>query len=233
MSSQANADEPTVARITSTPTLVSSAVEAVRESIYAGKLEPGARLVEADLARQLGISRAPLREALHLLGQEGLIVSVPRRSKFVQSVDSRSVDELYSLRKVLEQYAVERIIEVAGKDGVAALREAVAGIREAADAGDRLLTARRDIAFHSKLYELANHRLLERAWQENIAGKLQIVFNVTTRAQLALKEPVPKHDAIVKAIASRDIPRARQAIAAHIDDAWARARRAPGAAVNI
>jgi len=210
--------------ITSTPTLVTSAVQAVRESIYDGRLGPGARLVEADLAQQLGISRGPLREALHLLGKEGLVVTIPRHSKFVQNVDSRSVDEVYSLRKILEAYAVERVIAMAGKDGVNQLRQVLADMREAAEAGNRELTARLDVAFHSKLYDLAQHSLLERAWYENIAGKLQIVFNATRNADLALKEPVQKHELIVKAIASRNVERAQALLARHIDDAWHRAQ---------
>jgi DNA-binding GntR family transcriptional regulator len=211
--------------ITSTPTLVTSAVQAVRESIYDGRLGPGARLVEADLAQQLGISRGPLREALHLLGKEGLVVTIPRHSKFVQNVDSRSVDEVYSLRKILEAYAVERVIAMAGKEGVNQLRRVLAEMREAAEAGNRELTARLDVAFHSKLYDLAQHSLLERAWYENIAGKLQIVFNATRNADLALKEPVQKHELIVKAIASRNVERAQTLLARHIDDAWHRAQR--------
>jgi DNA-binding GntR family transcriptional regulator len=210
--------------ITSTPTLVTSAVQAVRESIYDGRLGPGARLVEADLAQQLGISRGPLREALHLLGKEGLVVTIPRHSKFVQNVDSRSVDEVYSLRKILEAYAVERVIAMAGKEGVNQLRQVLAEMREAAEAGNRELTARLDVAFHSKLYDLAQHSLLERAWYENIAGKLQIVFNATRNADLALKEPVQKHELIVKAIASRNVERAQALLARHIDDAWHRAQ---------
>lgn len=210
--------------IRSTPTLVSSAVDAVRESIYAGRLGPGDRLIEADLARQLGISRGPLREALHLLGKEGLVVAVPRHAKFVQDVNAESIDEVYSLRKVLEAYAVERFIAVAGRGGVLQLGQALTEMKEAAEAGDRALTARLDIAFHSRLYQLAQHGLLERAWHENIAGKLQILFNATTRAQLALKEPVRKHDLIVKAIASGDVERARAVVADHIDSAWRRAR---------
>jgi DNA-binding GntR family transcriptional regulator len=212
-----------VDRITS-PTLVTSAVQAVRESIYDGRLGPGQRLVEADLAQQLGISRAPLREALHLLGKEGLVVTVPRHSKFVQDVDSRSVDEVYSLRKILEAWAVERVIELTGADGVSQLREILADMRQAAAAGNRQLTARLDVAFHTKLYELAQHSLLERAWHENIAGKLQIVFNATRNADLALKEPVQKHELIVKAIASRNVERAQDLLARHIDDAWHRAQ---------
>lgn len=220
----AKAAQRSVDPITSTPTLVTSAAEAVRESIYDGRLGPGQRLVESDLARQLGISRAPLREALHLLGKEGLIVTVPRHSKFVQDVDSRSVDEVYSLRKVLEGYAVERVISLAGKAGVRQLRQVLAEMRVAAEAGNKPLTARLDVAFHSKLYELAQHSLLERAWYENIAGKLQIVFNATTKADLALKEPVQKHELIVKAIASQDLKVAQGLVARHIDDAWHRAQ---------
>ena len=210
--------------ITSTPTLVSSAVQAVRQSIYDGRLGPGQRLVEADLAQQLGISRAPLREALHLLGKEGLVVTVPRHTKRVQDVDSRSVDEVYSLRKILEAYAVERVIALAGKDGVNQLRQVLAEMRAAAEAGNKELTARLDVAFHSKLYDLAQHSLLERAWYENIAGKLQIVFNATRNADLALKEPVQKHELIVKAIASRNVERAQDLLVRHIDDAWRRAQ---------
>ena len=210
--------------ITSRPTLVTSAAQAVRESIYDGRLGPGERLVEADLAQQLGISRAPLREALHQLGKEGLVVTVPRHSKRVQDVDSTSVDEVYSLRKILEAYAVERVIAMAGKDGVNQLRQVLAEMREAAAAGNRELTARLDVAFHSKLYDLAQHSLLERAWYENIAGKLQIVFNATRNADLALKEPVQKHELIVKAIASRNVERAQDLVARHIDDAWRRAQ---------
>jgi len=220
----AKAARRSVDPITSTPTLVTSAAQAVRESIYDGRLGPGARLVEADLAQQLGISRGPLREALHLLGKEGLVVTVPRHSKFVQDVDSRSVDEVYSLRKILEAYAVERVIATAGKDGVNTLRQVLAEMRVAAEAGNRELTARLDVAFHSKLYELAQHSLLERAWYENIAGKLQIVFNATRNADLALKEPVRKHELIVKAIASRNVERAQDLLTRHIDDAWHRAQ---------
>lgn len=222
---RAKAARRSVDPITSTPTLVTSAAQAVRESIYDGRLGPGARLVEAALAQQLGISRAPLREALHLLGKEGLVVTVPRHSKFVQQVDSRSVDEVYSLRKILEAYAVERVIAMAGKDGVNQLRQVLAEMREAAAAGNRELTARLDVAFHSKLYDLAQHSLLERAWYENIAGKLQIVFNATRSADLALKEPVQKHERIVRAIASRNVERAQELVARHIDDAWHRAQR--------
>ena len=102
------------------------------------------------------------------------------------------------------------------------LREILADMRQAAAAGNRELTARLDIAFHTKLYNLAHHTLLERAWHEheNIAGKHQIVFNATRKADLALKEPVQKHELIVRSIASQNVERARDLVARHIYDAW-------------
>lgn len=209
-------------RITS-PTLVQSAVQALRQSILDGAFEPGERLVEARLAEQLGISRGPLREALHLLEQEGIVANSPRRGKFVASLDERLVDELYTLRKALEVFAVERVVAIADSEALDALRASIARMRENAEAGDTPATAREDIFFHGLLYQLADHSLLERAWLENIAGKLRILTNTTTRTHPFLEEPVHRHEVILKAIEARDTERARMEVAIHVEDARVRA----------
>lgn len=209
-------------RITS-PTLVQSAVQALRQSILDGAFEPGERLVEARLAEQLGISRGPLREALHLLEQEGIVANSPRRGKFVASLDDRLIDELYTLRKALEVFAVERVVAIAGSDALDELRASIARMREDAEAGDVPATAREDIFFHGLLYRLADHSLLERAWLENIAGKLRILTNTTTRTHPFLEEPVHRHEVILKAIEARDPERARMEVAIHVEDARLRA----------
>src|SRR5262249_33341628 len=84
-----------------TPTLVESVAEAIRESILSGRFAPGDRLVEAELARELHVSRGPIREALGLLGKDGIVVHEPRRGKFVQGLTPRLIDEVYSLRLLL------------------------------------------------------------------------------------------------------------------------------------
>ena len=211
--------------ISSRPTLVYAAAQVLRESILDGRFAPGERLFEAHIATKLGISRGPLREALQLLEQEGIVSNIPRRGKFVQQLDERDVDDLYTLRKVLEVFAVERVVGIGSDEELGRLELAVEAIRTSAEAGDARATARLDIAFHGTLYEMAHHSMLYKAWSESIAGKLQILLNSTTRTHHDLHEPIQKHEIIVKAIQARDMERARMEVAIHVEDARRRALR--------
>ena len=83
----------------------------LREAIVEGRLAPGEAVVEAQLSRQLGVSRAPLREALRSLENEGLIVSVPWRGAFVAPLTERGVTELQTFRRLLEVFAAEQVLE--------------------------------------------------------------------------------------------------------------------------
>ena len=97
------------------PSLVELAVRRLRAEIVGGAFAPGERLVEEQLTRRLGISRAPLREALRLLGQQGLVEHLPRRGVRVVALSARDIDELFSLRDVLERFALECAL---GRGGV-------------------------------------------------------------------------------------------------------------------
>ncbi|MGH3837507.1 MAG: GntR family transcriptional regulator, partial [Pseudonocardiaceae bacterium] len=87
--------------------LVELAVQRLRSEILSGALVPGERLIEEQLTRRFGTSRAPLREALRLLGQQGLVEHLPRRGVRITELSPRDVDELFSLREVLERFAVQ------------------------------------------------------------------------------------------------------------------------------
>jgi DNA-binding GntR family transcriptional regulator len=210
---------------TATPTLVDSVADALRTSILSGLIGPGEPLVEAELARELRVSRGPVREALALLGQEGIVISVPRRGKFVQAFTPRLVDEIYSLRMVLEPYAVSRVIATLDERAEERLEAALVAIADAAGGNDAYTLARFDIAFHHLLYELADHELLMRVWQDNIAGRLQILLNVTTRSLRTLIDAEENHRRLLEPILARDEQRARAAIEEHIQEAAERARR--------
>jgi DNA-binding GntR family transcriptional regulator len=210
---------------TATPTLVDSVADALRTSILSGLIGPGDPLVEAELARELRVSRGPVREALALLGQEGIVISVPRRGKFVQAFTPRLVDEIYSLRMVLEPYAVSRVIANLDESAEERLEAALVAIARAAGGNDAYTLARFDIAFHHLLYELADHELLMRAWQDNIGGRLQILLNVTTRSLRTLIDAEENHRRLLEPILARDEQRARAALEEHIQEAAERARR--------
>jgi DNA-binding GntR family transcriptional regulator len=214
----------------SSPTLVNTVVERLRESILFGLFAPGERIVEAELARELGISRGPVREALALLEKDGIIVNIPRKGKFVLGFDAKLVDEIYSLRGVLEPYATQLLIESLTEEKREALEDALRQIEAAADAGDVLLLAEKDIEFHNRLYELADHELLRQTWNENIAGKLRMLLNITTRTHEPLIDTGSNHRILVEAILAKERRRTRQLVTRHIEDAWRRARSSLAAA---
>jgi DNA-binding GntR family transcriptional regulator len=204
-------------------TLVESVAEAIRTSILTGGIAPGERLVEAELARELQVSRGPIREALALLDKDGIVFNVPRRGKYVQEFTPQLVDEIYSLRRVLEPYAASLVIERLDEEREHRLEAAVSDIAEAVAADDAKVLAARDVAFHHLLYELAGHDLLQRAWSENIAGKLRILLNVTTRTLPALADAERQHRRLIEPILARDVVTARVVVESHIDEAWQRA----------
>ena len=206
------------------PTLVESVAEAIRDSILSGRARPGERLVETELARDLLVSRGPVREALALLAKEGIVESVPRRGRFVQGFSPRLLDEIYSLRAVLEPYAVSRVIHQLDNDARNRLEAALGAIGVAVSDGDAHQVARCDLAFHHLLYELAKHDLLKRAWQENIYGKLQILLNVSTRTLSSLSDAERQHRLLLEPILAGDEPFAKKRVRRHIQEAASRAR---------
>ena len=98
-------------------------MQLIREAILDGDLEAGERLKEDELARQLDVSRTPVREALRRLAAEGLVVVEPQRGATVRAYDARELDDMYRLRAVLEGYAARRAAERMTKERLASLRE--------------------------------------------------------------------------------------------------------------
>lgn len=207
------------------PTLADAVAEQLRSAILAGDFAPGERLYEAALAREFGISRGPIREALALLEGDGLVENERRKGKFVRPLDERIIDEIYSLRRILEPYAAELIIDSLSENKHKALDLAVVAIGEATEAGDLSGVARSDLDFHRKLYELTDHRPLQRAWEDIISGSLQMLVSITTPTHPP-SDPVKNHQLIVDSIVSGDHRKAREALIEHIEDAWKRASSA-------
>ncbi len=210
-------------------TLRESAFTALREAILSGRLFAGQRLVETTLARDLGISRGPLREALVLLQRDGLVEMVPRRGHFVLAFTETAVSNFYDLRKVLECYAVELIIESLDAAKLERLRSAARHLEEAITEVPQRDLVTPDLVFHELIYELSGQPLLHRVWTENMASKLSFLVHVTLPPILPGPEAATNHGEIVEAIARRDRERARHLVTQHLDDALARARAAMAA----
>ncbi|MFY1616068.1 GntR family transcriptional regulator [Micromonospora sp. WMMD736] len=186
--------------------LVDLAVARLTREILSGRSDPGERLVEEQLTRRLGISRAPLREALRLLAQQGLVEHVPRRGARVATLSDRDVRELYELRDVLERFAVRAGIPVARESDLAGLRATLDAMREASRAGDRMAVAESHRAFHVALVALAGNRQLSAVYG-SILVKLQLYMAINLRREAEVAQPldgVHRHERLFEAVAGGD-----------------------------
>ena len=188
----------------------------LRDEILDGRLAAGTRLVETELAERFGVSRGPIRDALRELARSGLALDVPRRGTFVSSLTERDLEEVYVIRRALEEAAVRLTIARADDAEIAALFEAVT-VAEAAYAGDDLAAAwEADMAFHRTYCELSgNGRLLDLF--DHLASQTLLLMRTSleSRASLAWTPPVELHRRIATAIASRDVAAAIAAVAEH------------------
>ncbi len=168
--------------------LVELAVQRLRSEILSGALEPGERLIEEQLTRRFGTSRAPLREALRLLGQQGLVEHSPRRGVRVAELSPQDVDELFGLREVLEQFAVQIAPPVFEPLALAELANRLDAMRQAAATGAALEQAEAHRQFHVALVAMAGHRHLLLVY-EPVLLKLQLYMAANLRREAQAGTP--------------------------------------------
>lgn len=208
-----------MSRIVST-SLSSEAFEKVREAITSGEFKPGDRLSEAELARQLGISRGPLREALGRL--EGrLVMRTPRIGVRVITFSRDDLESLYITREALEGMAARLAAERMPDNNLRDLRKLLESHSHKPEvaAGEAYLQRSKDEDFHFSIIRTARCDRLERLLMDEIYYQLRIQRQISStqpgRTQAALDE----HHSIVEALESRDPARAEQVMRAHIRNA--------------
>lgn len=181
-------------------------VQQVRTAIIEGRLKPKDHVTEAALTRELGVSRTPVREALILLEREGLIVFMPNRGSFVRAFDSTAIDEIFSSRRILEDFAAEQIATRLTENDFAHLNSLIEQQRAAIDTQAMQAVRALDVAFHRYLIDLSGHSWLIRCWGELV---VQVAALIHLRAA-GLKTydeywAIEDHRAILDAYRSQDI----------------------------
>jgi DNA-binding GntR family transcriptional regulator len=149
-------------------TMAEAALERLREAIILGELTPGTPLRLEDLARSLGMSISPIREAVRQLEALGLAEHVPHHGAKVTGLDVEELRELFSVRLALESLALRRASEFFGAEDDEAARKHLAAFDAARAAGDTRAAVRAHTAFHFALYAAARSgwllRLIRPAW---------------------------------------------------------------------
>ena len=131
------------------------ATELIREAIVDGRLEPGERLKEEELAREMGISRTPIREALLMLQAEGLVVAIPNRGAMVRVHTPEDLDDLYQLRALLEGHATRRAATRISEPEIELLRESCERFDALSPEDDLRELVRENLLFHNTILDVA------------------------------------------------------------------------------
>ena len=136
----------------------------ILDKVLGGQFRPGEKLVETALSAQLRVSRAPLREALRELVDQGILMSEPYKGFRVRPVSERDLRELYSIRTALEKFAFTLVWPMRTPDALSRLDRRHDDLMAIRAAGEQAQAIGREIAFHSWVYETADHRLLLDHW---------------------------------------------------------------------
>lgn len=199
--------------------LVGQVARILTQAIISGQLQPGTKVVEAGVARELGISRAPVREAARLLEQQGLLVSNPRRGFFVRKLEPRDIDEIYDLRICVECHAAVLAAKNMTPASRAALQRQIDVMYESADLDDAARQVEEDYKFHRMICEIAGSARLLRLF-DDLASELRMVIGLIGRLYDDPRRIAQTHEAVLDALVQGhpDIINAR--IDYHIGAAW-------------
>lgn len=190
----------------------------LRDAILSGEMRPGQPLLEMELAAQLGVSRAPLREAFQILSTEGLLETIPYHGTTVRKLSKTDIEELYSLRSVLETFAARRIIEQQNPEHIAILRAIYAEMLDAANDGQVKQVNEIDRQFHDSLIQLSGHSLLFSTWNV-VAMRVRQVMALRNRHNSDLKQIAYNHLPIIESLANSDEAEATRLIERHVASA--------------
>ena len=194
-----------------------AATELIRQAILDGRLEPGSRLKEQELAEELGISRTPVREALLMLQAEGLIVTTPNRSAVVREHDADDLEDLYQLRAVLEGYAARQAAKRITGEELDRLNDSCARF-DALSGSDIRALVKENLFFHSTILGAAGSERL--SWMVQKVIELPLVYKSYMWYPVDQKRiSAHHHRQITNALGERDAERAELIMQEHIFEA--------------
>ncbi len=209
---------------------------ALRTAILSNEIPVGSRLLEAEISSQMGVSRAPVREALRQLEQEGLVESFAHRGVVVVGLPEDEINAIYELRALIEAKAIARACMAATDADITSLRGIVGQMRGALAHRDIDEIAEVDLRFHGAIVELSGFSLLRKIWS-SLDGLVRVrSYQALERpgrsAQYFLTDSIASHERLVEAIESRDAVAAAALVREHILEVASRLHEEAGGTIG-
>jgi len=192
--------------------------ENIREAIINGHLKPGERLMEIQLAEELGVSRTPVREAIRKLELEGFVVMIPRKGAYVTDITIKDIVDVFELRWALEALAAELAAERATEEEIEQMERHLLELAKVIEEQDVKKIVEIDTRFHETIYTASRNKRLGQIL--SLLGELiQRYRTLTLSKSERIKVTMEEHRAIVEALAARDPQRAGRLAQEHIESA--------------
>ncbi|MBO3443945.1 MULTISPECIES: GntR family transcriptional regulator [Clostridia] len=192
--------------------------ENLREAILEGKLKPGQRLMEVQLAEQLGVSRTPVREAIRKLELEGLVVMLPRKGAYVANMSLKDIIDVLEIRASLEGLAASLAAERINPDDIKKLEIIVKEFEELTIASDVDTLLKKDVEFHECIFKATNnkklHQLINSLWEQVYRFRVTYISDYDSSLSI-----VNEHKLILEAIKKGDNELAKKHAREHIEKA--------------
>lgn len=195
----------------------------IRDMIIEGVLEPGTRINEAELIRQLGVSRTPLREALRTLAAEGLVEIQPSRGSRVRRLTREDVFSMLEVLAELERLAGRLTCERASDHEIAEVLALHEEMLRHYEKRDRLPYYKLNQEIHARIAALSQNAMLVEI-QRNIQSRLKRIRFIGNRSPQAWGDAVAEHREMAAALAARDGERLGNTLSRHLMNTWERVR---------
>lgn len=192
--------------------------ENIRQAIIDGTFSPGERLMEIQLADEMGVSRTPVREAIRKLELEGFVVMIPRRGTYVADISIKDITEIYEIRTCLDTLAAGLAAERITDEELEALNRLLVEIGQYIADNNMEKIVEADTAFHDILYQASRNERL-RSIINNLREQLTGIRGRSMSYPGRLIETMEEHRTLVDSIAARDSERAQEAARVHIENA--------------
>jgi len=206
-----------------TKSLKDVAVNYLTKKILTGEYKPNEKINEVQVAKELGISRAPIREGIKELSSQGLVKQIPRKGTYVVELTEKDIKEIYQIRLSLESCIIDKIIDnnKLNERDFQFLEEKIELMEETANSDDdfnnkKIKINKEDIKFHKYIWEKADSpRRLEILFDLHLQLQMAMIFDTEMTGDL--KNTAETHKDIVKYLRAGDAKKAKAALVEHIE----------------
>jgi DNA-binding GntR family transcriptional regulator len=194
--------------------LTLAAYDSIKEMMFNYDIVPGQRLVFMDLAKQLGVSRTPVNNALSILAKEGYLDFVPHQGYSVHKLDQEEAEELFELREILELGTISKSIRMMTPEKLRIVEQRKVNYEQAiSDQVQRMLFVL-DMEFHAGIIEMTENNTLGERYRD-ICQRIFLRFRIEDLRITRIREIVVEHDQLFETLRIRDVAGAKEFLKKH------------------